>query len=247
MHPQHEVVALNKGYRVTREGVVVGVKGCPLKLMVDGRGYYVFTYDKNASKISVHRFQAFQKFGEQLYGEGIIVRHLDGNPLNNHWDNIGIGTHTDNMQDRPPEARLAHAMLASSHLRKLTSEDVVAMREARASGMSLKDLSARYHMSKGAISDIVTGKQRRYDGGPITPKHEKVEQPPPKPRQYKLSPEDVVRMRELRAAGVRLQDLSVQYGVSEVMVSYIVLGKKYKDIGGPLTRKCLPSRKPKNP
>ncbi len=166
----HEKIAHEKGYEVTPEGVVIGLKGNALKLMGDERGYLVFTYDKTAPKMSVHRFQAFQKFGERLYGEGIVVRHLDGNPHNNHIDNIGIGTHSDNMQDRRPEDRLAHAMLASSHLRKLTTEDVVAMREARAAGASLKDLSARYQMGMGTISDIVTGKQRRHEGGPITPK-----------------------------------------------------------------------------
>lgn len=44
------------------------------------------------------------------------------------------------------------------------------MREARAFGVSVKDLAARYQMGMGTISDIVTGKQRRHEGGPITPK-----------------------------------------------------------------------------
>lgn len=170
---RHEILALEKGYRVTSEGVVIGRKGQPLKLMVDSRGYLVFTYDKAAPKVSVHRLQACQKFGLGLYGAGIVVRHLDGNPHNNHFDNIGIGTHTDNMQDRQPEDRLNHAMLAASHLRKITAADVVAMREARAAGVTIKELASRYQMSIGGISDIVTGKQRRHEGGPITPTRKK--------------------------------------------------------------------------
>lgn len=239
---RHEELAIAKGYRVTPEGKVIGLLGQERKLHIGTTGYYVFSVEKNGPPMAVHRLQAFQKFGARLYESGMVVRHLDGNPLNNHIDNIGIGTHTDNMQDRRPEDRLAHAMLASSHLRKITTEDVVAMREARAAGATVKELAARYQMSMGGISDIVTGKQRRHEGGPITPTRVKADPPPKNPRQPKLSSDDVVRMREMRAAGVRLQDLAAQYGLSEVMVSYIVIGKKYKDAGGPLTRKCNPVR-----
>jgi hypothetical protein len=41
--------------------------------------------------IAIHRLQAFQKYGV-LYEEGTVVRHLNGDPGSNAWDNIAIGT-----------------------------------------------------------------------------------------------------------------------------------------------------------
>lgn len=240
---RHEEIAYEKGYRVTPEGKVLGLKVNERKLVIGSTGYYEFSYRKDAPDIAVHRMQAFQKFGVRIYEDGLVVRHLDGNPLNNHIDNIGIGTQADNMQDRRPEVRHQHAMEAAVALRKATTEDVVAMRKARAAGVSVKELMARYQMSKGAISDIVTGRQRRYEGGPITPVRTKAEPKPKTPRITKLTDEDVVTLRVARAEGASVQDLSIRYGISEVMVSYIALGKKYKKAGGPLTRKCDPVRR----
>jgi hypothetical protein len=37
------------------------------------------------------------KYGDLLYEEGTVVRHLNGDPGSNAWDNIAIGTMSDNM------------------------------------------------------------------------------------------------------------------------------------------------------
>lgn len=164
-----EEKAYQAGYRVTEEGEVISPhSGKPLKLYLRKHGYLSFSYD-HTDKVWVHRLQAFQKYGDRIYEKGIQVRHLDGNSVNNRADNIAIGTQSENMMDRRPEDRLAHAKHAASHIRKLSAEDVVAMREARAAGAKLSELCRRYGMSKGGISDIVTGKQRVDVGGPITP------------------------------------------------------------------------------
>lgn len=168
-----EEKAYQAGYRVTEEGEVISPhSGKPLKLYLRKHGYLSFSYD-HTDKVWVHRLQAFQKYGERIYEPGIQVRHLDGNSVNNRADNIAIGTQSENMMDRRPEDRLAHAKHAASHIRKLSAEDVVAMREARAAGAKLSDLCRRYGMSMGGISDIVTGKQRVDVGGPITPKRQR--------------------------------------------------------------------------
>jgi hypothetical protein len=120
------LVAHSKGYEVTKEGKVIGVLGNELKLN-NHDGYYRFNFrnlNGQSTYVKVHRLQAYQKFGDKMFKEGILVRHLDGNPTNNSWDNIEIGTNSDNMMDISPDIRLAKAMHATSFTRKYDKETV---------------------------------------------------------------------------------------------------------------------------
>jgi len=49
-----------------------------------------------------------------------------------------------------------------------------------------------------------------------------------------LSNDQVVQMREQAADGVSDKDLAFQYDVSRKTVRYVVSGRRYKDVGGPL-------------
>lgn len=64
-----------------------------------------FTYEKVPYHCQVHRLQSYIKYRELMYKKGIMVRHLNGNKLDNSWDNIAIGTAYDNAQDIPLEQR----------------------------------------------------------------------------------------------------------------------------------------------
>lgn len=46
-----------------------------------------------------HRFVAFKKFGPSALLPGVVVRHIDGNKLNNSPDNLILGTQSDNARD----------------------------------------------------------------------------------------------------------------------------------------------------
>jgi hypothetical protein len=112
-----------KGYRMTIEGDVISKRGNKLKLFNRGKGrhgtYLAFNFRHGSNKITInaHRLQAFQKFGMKLLEEDMVVRHLDGNAMNNSWHNIAIGTASDNMMDRDPESRRAHALHAQSFIK----------------------------------------------------------------------------------------------------------------------------------
>lgn len=109
--------ALDKGYSVDNDGNV-WYQGKQRKLMNGSRGYLEFSvrFDgyKTPKNVPVHRLQAYQKFGDKVFADGIVVRHLDGNPHNNSIDNIEIGTQQDNSFDIPQQQRIAHAKHASS-------------------------------------------------------------------------------------------------------------------------------------
>jgi len=129
------VLAHDKGYRVSDGGDVVTPRGQRRKLFENGKGYLYFSIRDEHRRgywVYVHKLQALQKFGPdmfrddvevrhlngdsrdnrayQKYGNaflqpGIEVRHLNNNSADNSLDNIDIGTHQENMLDVPAELR----------------------------------------------------------------------------------------------------------------------------------------------
>lgn len=57
--------------------------------------------------IAEHRVIAFRKYGSIVFEKGILVRHLDGNKINNSPDNLVIGTNQDNVNDHVTARREA--------------------------------------------------------------------------------------------------------------------------------------------
>jgi hypothetical protein len=86
-----------------------------------------------------------------------VVRHIDGNPLNNTWDNIEIGTASENMMDIPKEIRIATATNASfSRKAKYSEEKILKIKELHKNGWSYKEIMKELGISsKGTISYIV--------------------------------------------------------------------------------------------
>lgn len=104
-------------------------------------------------KVYFHRYQAYLKFGNSLYEDGIMVRHLDGDLLNNSVSNIELGTNSDNMLDIPKEKRIRKSANAN---KKYSDDLVLEIKADRERGMSYKDLMEKYHISsKGTISNII--------------------------------------------------------------------------------------------
>lgn len=157
-----EVCAYRLGFRVSRNGDLISFTGRKRQCLLHPRGYKCISLrvkveDKSVYKLLfVHRLQAYQKFGENLFKPGIVVRHLNGNPVDNSFDNIEIGTESDNWMDIPKEKRIERARNAARMLPKRYSRDKVAMIKAdHASGMSYNKLMKKYGISsKGTISYI---------------------------------------------------------------------------------------------
>lgn len=148
--------AAQKGYTVTKEGQVVSPLGKVRKLIKHGRvdkpPYYRFNIGVENGKsypVAVHRLVAHLKCGEASLEEEIHVRHLDGNSLNNSWDNIAIGTASDNMMDVPKEVRVKNA---SSANQKFTPEEIQAWRQDHQSGLGYKKLRKKYGVGLSTLS-----------------------------------------------------------------------------------------------
>ncbi len=103
-------------YEVSNRGRVwsaprATTRGGLLKLIPDSKGYQWVNPSRDGEQhpLAVHRLVMLAFVGPPL--EGQEVRHLDGNPANNHWEpgdeettqaaggNLIYGTHAENMED----------------------------------------------------------------------------------------------------------------------------------------------------
>ena len=155
-----EIYLFRKGYRIDSDGRILNPKGKVLTGTKDTAGYiYIrFTYAGQALNCGAHRLQAFQKYGEALYDEGIEVRHKDGDKEDNSWRNILIGTHSQNMMDIPAHIRMASALHAASFTKKYDHEEVY--NYYIECGRSYKRTMENFSMtSKGSLHYILKGRK----------------------------------------------------------------------------------------
>lgn len=149
-----EQIAFKRGYRVTEEGVLINPKGDEIGV-IGSRGYHnsQLRVSGKSTHVSTHRLQAYQKYGEAMYNEGIEVRHLSGIRLDNSWANIAIGTHSQNMMDIPKQVRIKRAQYATSFVRKHDKETIKAFHKKH---QSYKKTMAKFNISsKGTLHYIL--------------------------------------------------------------------------------------------
>lgn len=149
--------ANEKGYDCDNKGNIFSSKNKKLKLNKDSTGYFRFSINTNNEiiKVKAHRFIAFKKFGKKIFEPGTQVRHLDGNSLNNSWNNIEIGTQSENMMDRLSEDRIKSAKNAARFLRKFSDEEIKRIRVDRKNGMTYLEISKKWNgIGKSTLSYI---------------------------------------------------------------------------------------------
>ena len=148
------------GIYVTKSGKLIYSNGKESMSKPNKWGYIPFNVyiNKIQHKCHVHRLQAYQKFGNKLFDPNICVRHLNGDSTDNSFDNIAIGTASENMMDKSPSIRAKQARIAASHQRKFTDKEIQDIRVKKVNGKSLRELAIEYNSSKGNISDIVNRK-----------------------------------------------------------------------------------------
>lgn len=147
-----EEIAYEKGYRVTKDGDLLNPKGKKIGC-INSAGYEHTGFNVNKKRINIatHRLQAYQKFGNKLYEDGIMVRHLNGNKIDNSWDNIAIGTNKDNAMDIPKQKRKEKTLKAVKKTIKYNKEFVLKLREEYKLVKNYNELSAKYNMRSSDI------------------------------------------------------------------------------------------------
>jgi hypothetical protein len=147
----------DQGYRVLNNNIV-NPKGKILSISIDSRGYPSITINtkkingkRQFRRLYLHRLVAYQKYGEQIFGENVQVRHLDGNSYNFNPSNIAIGSQSENMMDRDPEERSKMASYAASFNIKYDDDTVRMIKNDRNNGMKYPLLCSKYHIAKSTL------------------------------------------------------------------------------------------------
>lgn len=117
---------IEKGYHINEEGKLYNNKQNELKGQIKGnyKGIGVRLNKTSTVFVKFHRIQAYQKFKEEIFKEGIVVRHLNGNSFDNSIENIEIGTMSDNIFDIPKKDRIVHAKNAAFYQIKHNCEEI---------------------------------------------------------------------------------------------------------------------------
>lgn len=115
----------------------------------------------------VHRLVMLAFVGQRP--AGMQICHWDGDPTNNRPDNLRYDTVKANAADTARHGRRSIGEHRWNH--RLSESDVLCMREQRAAGSRLIDLSAQYHISVASVGRTVTGVTWRHVGGPRTRKY----------------------------------------------------------------------------
>lgn len=150
---RNEIIAYEIGYRISFDGKILNKNGDVLKGEKDnGYNYIKFRSPDNWRKMikcKCSRLQAFQKYDNLIYVEGTVVRHLNNDRGDDSWDNIEIGTQSQNCMDNPKEDRQKRGFEASRKILKHSDETVIKIRADYALGMSYRQIGKKYKISPG--------------------------------------------------------------------------------------------------
>lgn len=170
MKTPHKVLAhaYEIGYRVNVDGVFTGPRGNVIPIKCKSNHRYpqaLITMGGKRHNILIHRFAAYCSYGEDVFADGIVVRHLNADVLDVSRGNIAIGTHSDNELDKPNEVRSKNARQAVLSredtrrltMRKFTDDQARSIKIRLASGERGADIAREFDVSKDTIYQIKRG------------------------------------------------------------------------------------------
>lgn len=123
---------------------------------IDSRGYLT-TGIRDEERItyhsSIHRL-VFRHFSKKPITNGLVINHIDGNKLNNSFDNLELVTHAENLRHAVIKGLndLKAASEKGASVSRKFSEDEI--REIRNSKQTQKYFVLKYGVSKSTISYI---------------------------------------------------------------------------------------------
>ena len=120
---QHAIVrAHEQGYRI-KNNQCYNPKGNPIGWLEKNPGPYMkfdFVCAGKRYKIKFHQLLAYQLYNVDSFAKGIVIRHKDDDSLNNHDDNIILGTVRENSYDIPEHLRSQRAVTAGETRKRIT-------------------------------------------------------------------------------------------------------------------------------
>ncbi|WP_368882290.1 HNH endonuclease [Shewanella algae] len=142
-------------YAVDSDGNLISFKRGKKRFLIggldkDGYRKAILCNQGNRTCIRISSVIALAFIGDRP--EGMVVRHLDGNKLNNRPENLEYSTQKDNIHDKYAHGTM---QVGEKHWKaKLTEEDVVAIRKSKKPSAHL---ARELGVSKTAVGHARTG------------------------------------------------------------------------------------------
>lgn len=147
--------------RVNKNGPVHPVLGTPCWPWTGGtvvRGYGQFWLGKQEG---VHRI-AWRLLHGEVPGRLHVLHRCDNTICVNAQEHLFLGTHQQNMEDRDRKGRRRPPQGAEHGHSKLTEEQVLKIRELRATGIKNIDIAKMFGVSQSMVSKIGLGHYWRH-------------------------------------------------------------------------------------
>lgn len=135
-------------------GVVIDPEHCHQMNPYPGEGGYMYvsiSTERGQRSVAIHSLLMDAFVGPKP--DGLEVRHLDGNPLNNDLSNIRYGTRKENADDRVKHGRQRGREL-------LNDAEVRSIRRLRHKGLTIESIANRIGVSETCVIDCA--KRRTY-------------------------------------------------------------------------------------
>jgi hypothetical protein len=149
-----------EGYFINREGEVYCIRKMSVHRSVSD-GYMRLGIRKNGKlfRKALHHLLAITFLPPRKRGQ-ILVRHLDGNQINNAVSNLAWGTHAENSADSVKHGTSSRG--EKNTKAKLTEQAVIEIRAADKSRGWTKRLARRYGVGVEAIAAAASGRNWKH-------------------------------------------------------------------------------------
>lgn len=172
-------------------------------------GYLIVTLSVDGKHYTrtVHKLVAEAFIGKRNKGD--VIRHLDGDPKNNHISNLSYGSQKQNMQDA-----IKHGTVERGEKRynaKLSNEDITRMKMDISNGMKSVEVSKKYGVSEIYVCKVINNTRWKNIGNDISAYA----------RNHKLKLEERKRVMEYLANGGSMRNAAKIFNVSYTQIRNI--------------------------
>lgn len=149
------------------------------------------------------------------------VCHTCDNPRCVRPDHLFLDTNSGNMLDMVRKKRHKPLLGEKNPLSKFSADDVLFIRNSIVNGeWTISGLAKRFATSFQSVYQVARGNVWQHVGGPLIEKRV----------VRKLSADEVMAIRRLRAEGMKQDDIAAKFGLYQGTVSAIIRGVKRKDV-----------------
>ena len=216
---------------VKKGGVRMTVRERILSGRAHRHGYSSYVLRKDGKSHPYHGHVLVMRAFNGMPEPGLIICHNDSDGSNNRLDNLRYDTVKSNSADM---VRAGNSLRGERNPSAILGADkVTAIRNRRAQGERVSSIAKHYGVAVGAVSRAIRGVTWKHVDGPRTVVGRKVTE------------DEVVAMRWLRASGAKISHLARTYGISTIYAHKICFGSLWTSAGGPRTQPSTQWRKNK--